>query len=49
MKSKEYVGLVTRCYRNKIDYDKVSDEDVTNMKKVFNRGFTLGNSYSKKS
>ena len=32
MKSKEYVGLVTRCYRNKIDYDKVSDEDITNMK-----------------
>ena len=29
MKSKEYVGLVTRCYRNKIDYNKVSDEDIT--------------------
>lgn len=49
MKSKEYVGLVTRCYRNKIDYDKVSDEDITNMKKVFNRGFTLGNLYSKRA
>lgn len=48
MKSKEYVGLVTRIYRNKIDYDKVSDKDIINMKKVFNREFTLGNLYNKK-
>ena len=48
MKSKEYVGLVTRVYRNKIDYDKVTDKDVINMKKVINREYTLGNLYNKK-
>lgn len=48
MKSKEYVGLVTRVYRNKIDYDKVTDKDIINMKKVFNREYTLGNLYNKK-
>ena len=48
MKSKEYVGLVTRVYRNKIDYNKVSDKDINNIKKVFNRGFTLGNLYNQK-
>ena len=48
MKSKEYVGLVTRIYRNKIDYNKVSDKDINNIKKVFNRGFTLGNLYNQK-
>lgn len=48
MKSSEYVGLVTRVYRNKIDYNKVSDKDINDIKKVFNRGFTLGNLYNQK-
>lgn len=48
MKSSEYVGLVTRVYRNKIDYNKVTDKDINNIKKVFNRGFTLGNLYNQK-
>lgn len=47
MKSKEYVGLVTRAYRNKIDFNTVNDNDIYNMKKVFNRGFTLGHLYNK--
>lgn len=47
MKSKEYVGLVTRIYRNKIDFNVISDNDIYNMKKVFNRGFTLGHLYNK--
>lgn len=48
MKSKEYVGLVTRIYRNKIDFDKANSNDINNMQKVFNRGFTLGNLYNQK-
>lgn len=48
MKSKEYVGIVTRVYRNKIDYNKVDENDILDMKKVFNRDFTLGNLYNKK-
>lgn len=48
MKSSHYVALVTRIYRNKIDYDKVTDKDIINMKKVFNREFTLGHLYNKK-
>lgn len=47
MKSKEYVGLVTSVYRKKIDFNIVNDNDIYNMKKVFNRGFTLGNLYNK--
>lgn len=47
MKSKEYVGLVTRIYRNKIDSNIINDIDIYNMKKVFNRDFTLGYLYSK--
>ncbi|MBP3635804.1 MAG: U32 family peptidase [Bacilli bacterium] len=48
MKSSEYVALVTRVYRNKIDYNKISENDIKNIKKVFNREFTLGNLYNKK-
>ncbi len=48
MKSSYYVGLVTRIYRNKIDYDIVTDTDIINMKKVYNREFTLGNLYNQK-
>ena len=46
MKSKEYVGLVTRVYRNKIDTLIHTDEDILNMKKLFNRDFTLGHLYN---
>lgn len=60
MKSKEYVGLVTRIYRKLIDayYNNeeiiVSDEDINNLKKMFNRKFTNGylfedNIYNSKS
>jgi len=48
MKSKEYVGLVTKIYRKLIDvyYDKkeiiISEEDINNLKKMFNREFTNG-------
>ena len=44
-----YEGSTVSLYSTPIDYDKVSDEDITNMKKVFNRGFTLGNLYSKRA
>ena len=60
MKSKEYVGLVTKIYRKLIDayYDKkeltINDEDINNLKKMFNREFTNGylfeeNIYNSKS
>ncbi|MFA5408059.1 MAG: DUF3656 domain-containing protein [Bacilli bacterium] len=48
MKRPEYVALVTMLYRKAIDsyYDgikyQVSDEDITNLRKMFNRGFTKG-------
>ncbi len=48
MKSKEYALLTTRIYRNKIDYNKVTNTDIVNMKKVFNRDFTLGHLYNKR-
>lgn len=47
MKSKEYVGLVTSIYRNKIDTLSHTEEDILNMKKLFNRDFTLGHLYNK--
>ena len=46
MKSKEYVSLVTRAYRLKID-NKYNNE-IEDVKKVFYRGFTYGNMYNKK-
>lgn len=46
MKSKEYVGLVTRVYKNKIDTLIHTDEDILNIKKIFNRDFTLGHLYN---
>lgn len=46
MKSKEYVSLVTKAYRNKIDNNY--NNDIEDVKKVFYRGFTLGNVYNKK-
>lgn len=48
MKSKEYVYLVTKMYRMAIDsYLKnkkinINDDDIINLKKIFNRGFTKG-------
>lgn len=48
MKSPEYVGYVTRLYREKIDnyYNKkgifVDDEEINNLKKLYNREFTNG-------
>jgi len=56
MKSPEYVGYVTRIYRNKIDeYYKnkieiVNDEELKNLKVLYNREFTTGylfNNYGK--
>ena len=54
MKSKEYVGYITRLYRNKIDdfYNgkeiDVTDEELTNVKKLYNRELTLGNLFKDK-
>lgn len=48
MKSKEYVGYITRLYRNKIDeyYAKkkieVSEDEIKNIKKLYNRELTEG-------
>jgi putative protease len=48
MKRAEYVAIVTTLYRKAIDayyegkkYD-VTEEDITNLKKMYNRGFTKG-------
>lgn len=60
MKSKEYVGLVTKIYRKLIDgyYEdkkiKIDENDIINLKKMFNREFTSGylfedNIYNSKS
>jgi len=48
MKSPEYVYIITSLYRKAIDSYietgkiNISDEDIKNLKKVFNRGFTKG-------
>lgn len=48
MKSPEYVGLVTKIYRKLIDkYDNhealtITEEEIHDLKKIFNRGFTKG-------
>lgn len=53
MKSKEYVGYITRIYREKIDeYYKnkkveISDEEITNIKKLYNRELTNGYLFNK--
>ena len=53
MKSKEYVGYITRLYRNKIDdyYNKIdrktTQEEITNIKKLYNRELTDGYLFSK--
>ncbi len=46
MKSKDYVSLVTNAYRKKID--KKYNNEIEDVKKVFYRGFTLGNMYNQK-
>ena len=49
MKSPEYVGFITRYYRNLID-NKItaeeSKESINNLKTLFNREFTEGNLFS---
>jgi putative protease len=53
MKSKEYVGYITRLYRNKIDEYlnnkkvSVSKEEVINLQKLYNREFTNGYLFNK--
>ncbi|MBE6150383.1 MAG: U32 family peptidase [Firmicutes bacterium] len=53
MKSPEYVGFVTRLYRKAIDkyYNNedmtISEEDIYNLKKLYNREFTEGYLFNK--
>ena len=53
MKSKEYTGYVTRLYKEKVNEylkDKkvtVTDEEITNLKKLYNREFTNGYLFNK--
>lgn len=48
MKRKEYVYLTTSLYRKAIDnyynnnLNKISENDITELKKIYNRGFTSG-------
>ena len=42
MKRKEYVYLVTSLYRKAIDKKNITDNDIKDLKKVFNREFTKG-------
>ena len=42
MKRKEYVYLVTSLYRKAIDKKSITDSDIKELKKVFNREFTKG-------
>lgn len=48
MKSPEYVGFITRFYRNLIDnYDNVNlNEENKKLKTLFNRGFTSGHLFN---
>lgn len=50
MKSPEYVGFITRYYRNLIDNKEINLEEETNkLKTIFNREFTNGNLFSTKA
>lgn len=51
MKSPEYVGFITRFYRNLIDnYDQINIEESNNqLKTIFNRGFTAGHLFDCKN
>lgn len=44
MKSPEYVGYVTKIYRKLLDNDNyvLSEEEIFNLKSLYNRGFTKG-------
>ena len=42
MKRKEYVYLVTSLYRKAIDKKSITNNDIKDLKKVFNREFTKG-------
>ena len=42
MKRKEYVYLVTSLYRKAIDKKNITESDIKDLKKVFNREFTKG-------
>lgn len=47
MKSPEYVGFITRFYRNLIDHKKIDlTEETSKLKTIFNREFTNGNLFS---
>lgn len=47
MKSPEYVGFITRYYRNLIDGKKIDlTEETDKLKTIFNREFTSGNLFS---
>ncbi len=48
MKKKEYVGYITSLYRKAIDNSnyRISEEELQNAKKIFNRGYTTGLLYS---
>ena len=47
MKSPEYVGFITRYYRNLIDNSmKNLDEETNKLKTIFNREFTCGNLFN---
>ena len=47
MKSPEYVGFITRYYRNLIDNKMTNIEEETNkLKTIFNREFTCGNLFN---
>src|SRR5699024_2486612 len=50
MKSPEYVGFITRFYRNLIDKKEFNLEEETNkLKTLFNRDFTIGNLFNEKN
>ena len=47
MKSPEYVGFITRYYRNLIDHNITDlDEETNKLKTIFNREFTCGNLFN---
>lgn len=55
MKSPEYVGHVTKIYANilgsygQANAQRVSNTDINDLKKLFNRGFTKGHLFQKKN
>ncbi len=50
MKSPEYVGYVTHLYRKLLDNNnyKLTDEEIFNLKSLYNRGFTKGYLFNNK-